>query len=422
MRILLSLHEVAGYYSALKNGFDQNGIKADFIPLNYHRFEYSISQNNAPWISRPIRYVSRKIFFGPNILWKFLLHLLRILFFIYSVFRYDVFIFGFGITFFSPFPLKYLDLWILKKLNKKIIFQFHGSDSRPPYINGFLISKYNFNTKTILNHTRMTYNLVKVVNKYATNIIDIPPQGYFHSRKYINWMIVGLPNGWDENYETKIKINERIKILHCPSRLLTKGSELINRIIIELKEDGYLFDFIQITGKPNSVVHKELEKCDFVIDQAYADYGMPGFACEAAWKGKPVIIAGNSVKLWDSILTDELKLPAIYCSIDNLKYEIEKLLSNPVILKRHAQNHLRFVKENWHPTQIANKYISIINDNYPKDWELNPKDFTELNGGYFMPTVDIKNFLNRYLSEFGDGALMLEDKPELVKSIKKFLK
>ena len=36
----------------------------------------------------------------------------------------------------------------------------------------------------------------------------------------------------------------------------------------------------------------ELARCDFVIDQLYSDYPLPGLATEAAWFGKPTVVGG----------------------------------------------------------------------------------------------------------------------------------
>jgi len=56
---------------------------------------------------------------------------------------------------------------------------------------------------------------------------------------------------------------------------------------------------------PNHAVLEELGKCDFVIDQAFADYGMAGFATEAAWFGKTAVVGGYQSELWQSWLTDQ---------------------------------------------------------------------------------------------------------------------
>ena len=89
-------------------------------------------------------------------------------------------------------------------------------------------------------------------------------------------------------------LNEQrlIRILHSPSSPEVKGTYLIRQAINALKAKGYPIDYVEIMGKPNTVVIAELEKCDFIVDQLYSDTPMSGFATEAAFFGKTAVVGG----------------------------------------------------------------------------------------------------------------------------------
>ncbi len=121
------------------------------------------------------------------------LGLLLIAWFIYCIFKYDVFIFGFG-TSMLPYNL---DLPLLKLLKKRVISNLaHGSEARPPYIDGFYQSKDGVapslkeiarfaasNRKTVLRH-----------QTYASIVIGAPfSTSHFADRPFINHFALGIP-------------------------------------------------------------------------------------------------------------------------------------------------------------------------------------------------------------------------------------
>jgi hypothetical protein len=138
-RIFIGLRELSGYYHHLKKGFDAVGIDSVFVNLNGNPFQYGID-HNPPFINL-INRLSQKLgllFFGNwilRIIWVvFLQNIISLFLFPWALFRYDVFLFASNSTFFF-----FIDLPILKLFRKKIIYVFHGSESRPVYLNGYII-------------------------------------------------------------------------------------------------------------------------------------------------------------------------------------------------------------------------------------------------------------------------------------------
>ena len=77
------------------------------------------------------------------------------------------------------------------------------------------------------------------------------------------------------------------------------------------------------SGQPNSVVLEQLARCDFIIDQLYADFPMPGFATEAAWFGKPAVTAGYALDLWKRTLPKRKCHQRIIVILMRLKKELK---------------------------------------------------------------------------------------------------
>src|SRR3712207_9430561 len=63
------------------------------------------------------------------------------------------------------------DLPLLKRLGKQIIFVFHGSDERPPYMDGSLMaSDRGRSLKQCISMTRRQKQSIKQVERYATTV------------------------------------------------------------------------------------------------------------------------------------------------------------------------------------------------------------------------------------------------------------
>ena len=83
-----------------------------------------------------------------------------------AIFKYDIFIFGFG----QSLLRSNLDLPILKLFGKKIISNLcHGSEARPPYIDGAIHSRYGkkLSLREIAKLAKINRRLVKWHEKFS---------------------------------------------------------------------------------------------------------------------------------------------------------------------------------------------------------------------------------------------------------------
>lgn len=421
MRVFIGLTEVAGYYKNLKKGFDKLGIDSNFIVFYDNPFHYG-GDDEPNRLVKFVKYLCAKAGEIPakhkwrRTWWRFVRDASKIPLFMWALCKHDVFIFGFNSTFFVPRFYSYWDYPILKFFGKKIICQFHGSDSRPPYINGSIMNTSNqISIQQCIERTQEKKNVIKIIDRYADYIIDIPPQGIFHERPFINWMLVGLP--YDKPESTGMfhaGDSSSVRILHAPSIAAAKGTREIRAVIQNLKQKGYPIDFIEIQNMPNQVVVEELMKCDMVIDQVYADYPMPGFATEAAWFGKPVIIGGYACEYWKDWLTEDKTPPTYYCLPEHMEQAIESLILNEQLRLEIGRKSKEFVEREWSPDQVAQRYLQLAQGEVPDSWWLNPRD-CQYPYGYGLPKSQIASIAAEMIQLAGAECLQLKDKPELEK-------
>lgn len=419
MRILLGLTEVSGHYSSLKQGFRELGIKVTFWNLSGHPFSYGNEDN--PFLVRWIRRIALRqkstgqVFFLPLLA---SLHLvLRSILLFWSLWKFDVFIFGFNTSF-----LRLYDLPLLKLFGKKIIYQFHGSDSRPPYLDGSIYPPTaDYAVEECIKATRIKKRTLRTIARYADVIIDNPTGGHFHERPFAIWLYVGLtsPAALAKPVKYAGSLATSVRILHCPSNPIAKGTALIEEAIDRLKAKGYAIEFVKITGRPNEEVLQELQRCDFVVDQAYSDYAMPGLATESAWFGKPVVIGGYATNLWADLMPLDDLPPSIFCAPDAIQFEIERLILDKQHREKKGRQARQFVEEHWNVRDVAQRYLKLLENMAPRHWWFDPSKVSYVHG-CCAPSSWIQEMVSQVVKAGGRQALMVSDKQELERKLADF--
>ena len=430
MRILIGLTEVSGYYARLKEGFEELGINSFFVSLQEHRFKYDESKH-LPLIYRFSRYcVTERVQYiqqSSRIKVWFLTPMViisRILLFLWALFNFDVFLMGGGSSFF-----RFCEFPILKLFNKKIIYTFHGTDSRPSYIDGFAsyldgfdhdkieIEKGLLSDSIVDNYikvARRNKRTVEKIEKYSDVIINAPSQAQFHSRPYIIGLVAGLPLKLKANvdYNEKDSESSSVRILHSPSHIEGKGTIKIREAISSLINKGHNVEYFEISGKPNAEVLEAIKRCDFVVDQLYSDSPMAGFASEAALDAKPAIVGGYYSNHIKDDLRPEWIPPSLYCHPDEIEKAIEQLIVDKEYRQQLGKKAQEFVIKNWNAKMVASRYLCLINDEFPREWLYNPKHNKYLNG-MGMPEEKARNIIRSIVNKRGRSALMLNNNPEL---------
>lgn len=429
-KILIAPIEIAGYYANLAKGFKELGVEHDFVVYTSHSFGYG-GESKRPILLRVADWFNQlrneRSFFLIKAISIIPTRLLTYVWGMTALFRYDVFIFGFGE---SLFPNN-IDLPILRFFGKKIISNLsHGSEARPPYIDGSYLSKEG-DLSSISEIFSLVLRNKKILTKhlrYADLVIGAPySTSQFANNTFINYLNIGIPityNYSNNNNSTPLKsefksIEKTIRILHSPSNPVSKGTSQITKAIENLKSKGYLIDFILIHNRPFHEVLSEIQQCDFVVDQIFSDTPMAGFATEAAWFGKPAVVGGYGLDKLKKFLPDDMWPPSKICHPDFIEEAIEDLLMSKDNREKLGKEAQAFVRDKWNSVEVAKKYLCLIKGEMPMDWIINPIDIEYLEG-VGQSVSRTKLTIQQLTSAYGVEALQLSHRPKLEALFMKF--
>jgi len=434
-RIFIGFENVAGYASMLQKGFHKHGVQCDLFTRSIHKFAYqTVNQNPMVLLFQRVFQLYKKLYQSESKVVKSCGYLIDIFaitpFFIHAIFKYDVFIFPYKACFYQF--LGFMDLPILKLFKKKLIFIFHGTDARPPYINGAFLSKRGIIGTTGLNldngklkilhkRTQKWKNDIRTIERYADVIINNPPTSHFHEKPVVSFLRIGIPYEDKNVSSTKRNLHpEETIILHSPSNPAAKGTETIRQAIQSLKDKGHAINYIELINQPNSVVLENLAHCDFIVDQVYTTNPMPGFVTEAAAFGKPAVICGYFHHLIHKILPPHKIPPSHYLHPDEIEAAIERLIVDKAYRTGLGQQAKAFLIKHWRYDKVAQRYLRLIGDDIPDKWRYNPYDITYIHGGC-LSEKNARAVIKALVRVYGKQALYLSDKPELEKQFLAFM-
>ncbi len=425
MRIFLGLYEIAGYYTNLAQGFQDLGHQVTYINLFNSQHKYA-EVRRQPKIVKLLEHASWKrmdaIRKSSGILPQGALwiceFILRIVVMSWLLCTHDVFIYSFGTTFF-----RYYELPLLRFLRKKIVYVFHGSDSRPPYLDGVLMaSNSGRSIEACVLLAKKTKKRICKIESYADFILQHPPQAVFHERPFILALAIGIPFIKDKVTSTNNMptAHGTIRILHAPSHPEAKGSDHIRKAISSLKENlkekGYSIEFIEITGKSHAIVLEELTRCDFVVDQLYSDTPLAGFATEAAFFGKPAVVGGYYVRQIEQDFELPFIPPSLYCLPEEIEVAIERMITDTTFRLELGQKAQDFVETNWEAKCVAKKFLQIISGDIPLEWIYHPSRLAYCYGGG-LSKERLQVLVKAVIDSGGVEALQLSDKPFLIRQL-----
>lgn len=417
MRICLGTINICNIFTYLEDGFNQLGIKTIRIHSNKHRFMY---KNNEKFYIRILQYFNSKLNAKNiclKIFWNIITEIYSFIILIYCMLKCDVFIFSFG----TSFLRNNFDLPILKFFNKKIIMLYLGSDSRAPFMAG---NKRNLTISEIITLTDKMYKKIAKVECYVDHIINYPPQALLQNRKFIMGLIVGLPfSTFEKNNinNENIKKNENVVILHSPSSPIDKGTNIIRKIISDLKIAGYKIEYRELIDKPHNEVIKNIKECDFVIDQLFSDTPMAVFSTEAAYYGKPSIVGGYYSLFLKNDIHENVIPPTEYVKPDDLKSAIIKFITDKYYRELKGRESQLYVSNYCSPKKVAERYLKIINNEIPDYWLYDPSKINYFYG-YGYLEKEVKNRIFNFLKYSKANNIKLPLKNSKIDELFKFSK
>lgn len=251
--------------------------------------------------------------------------------FLWAINRYDIFIMPFkGRILDRHILLNWLELPLLKKMDKLIILNSYGGDIMTPRMTLFskgykycIIEGYEKSP----NYSKVDENYIAknrdYCEKWADYIISALDQveyltrvdSYFHMRCIDTESIIPI-------YKTN---NDKIKILHATNHRELKGTKYLIESINSLKEEGNDIELTILEGRPHGEVISAIKNSDVIADQfIIGAYGR--FAIEAMAYGKPVLCYLRENLFEKNPIWDEC--PIVNANPDNLKEKIKQLMDN----------------------------------------------------------------------------------------------
>lgn len=389
LTVLVGPIEISGYYASLITGLNQCGCKAVYGMMYTHPFGYGSEHPSGPlrmlilnvwnWSERNRR--RRSLWLAARLLHK----LLSATYFLLWLPSIDAAIMGFG---HSYWPAK-LDLLCLRLLGKKVIVNLgHGSDMRPPYLDGSYLSPDASAMPNSPYLSRRAYAMSRNVQRctrWAHWVIGQPlSSSYFSRRIMVNWFAIGWPRqvsyvdcGEPVSFARK---KRPWRLLHAPSNPALKGTVLIRDAIAKLRSDGYAIHYIELQGKSNNEVLELLKWCDLVVDQVYSDTPMAGLALEAAAYGKPALVAGYGFNQLRQHVAPGCWPPSFTCLPSELVATLESIIKDPFRSLCKGREAQHFIEQHWCSALVAQRYLRLITSDAPSDWLFDPNSVHYLYG------------------------------------------
>ncbi len=267
-RVFHGLSEVAGqaYYSV--TGLQNIGVKTKYIVWkpNVFNYKYDISLN-IDW--------NKKYLLPVGIIKSVLMEIV-------SLIECDVFHYHFGRSILLNF-----DLWIYKLFNKKLFFEFHGSDLRD-YKQACQTNQYMVCEGLVAGREKLKKRAEKIC-KYADGII-------LHDDELIQYLPENIKNVYvvplrlDIEKITPVYLEhnrKKIRIVHAPTNQLIKGSSYVIDAIERLALK-YNVELVVVENKTQQEALEIYKSADIIVDQIrIGTYGV--FAIEGMALGKPIV-------------------------------------------------------------------------------------------------------------------------------------
>jgi hypothetical protein len=406
--VFLGLNEIAGHLRGVADGLRELGVPVMLIDLSGNRLGFPGSQSRLGrllvWTGGATRR-SEGIYPALLVLTA-VRELVRLLVFAVAAARCKIFIYSGCSSFYELRELR-----LLRRLGKTIIFQTFGSDIRPAYMNGAMIDQIQPGPELVA-YTRLQKERMRIIEAHAHVLIAHPPTAWFAERPFVPYLKLGTatPRPPADEAQDRPGADGRVRLLHCPTKPTAKGTPEIRRVVERLRESGVEFDYTEVIGKPNAEVRRELVRCDLVVDQLYSDSPLAGLATEAAWYGRPALVAGYMREEALRGLSSEELPPTVFCSPEELQERLHWLIEDRQAREDLGRRVRDYVSRRLSPARIASRYLSLAADETTAAWFCDPYSLGTPTGVGFSPEK-FRLALRTYLEAGGPEALQLDDKP-----------
>lgn len=411
-RVFLGLSDIGGYYQQLERGLLAEGVRCTYV--NAFPGPSRFGRTTRPdALGRMVEWLGQRRVAHPpgsllRMLWMVVQAVSLVIYALATLPRYDVYVFASGDSF-----LRGRDLPFLRLLGKRVIAIFHGTDSRPPYLNAAYVgtegavdpAAWIAGSRSLKKEVRRVEDNVDVCIQHALS-------GHFHERPFVNWLEIGIPSASNLECAEPPRDWSRCVIVHAPTRPGPKGTPLIERAVASLQQRGFAVELVKIIGRPNHEVLEAIAASDFVVDELYSDTTMASFATEAAMLGRVAIVGMEDFDALRRSCTEESIPPAFVCRASEVEVAIETLLADRDLRFALGQRASSFVRDRWSASSVARRFLRVIDDDIPPEWWFDPGRIDYLHG-WGLKVERLREVLRAIIATGGVEALQVADKPEL---------
>lgn len=336
MRIFIGLTDVANVTANYAKGFQALGHEV-FTAVWSRSYFYPEAKYNLVIDERQAG-VTHKTVLGTH------LHMAANMVQLAQAMKYDVFIL------YAPAVLPtHLYYPILKTAGKKIVTVFWGSDVRYWYAFAEDMRQHGADEEMhpFFDYARTRsggsywdkLRTIHTAEKYSSLILSQPDCAQLQTRPY---MRTHIPLELSE-YRFNLPGRTRPLILHAPSVPEAKGTDVILRVMDELRAEGLEFDFRKIEKLPNPELRALLAESDIVVDELYAAT-IGGLSAEAMATGNAVL-----VRYMEGYSKVPPGCPALNTNVFTLKDNLRRMIVN--------------VDERRALAERGRPYVEAVNDN-----------------------------------------------------------
>ena len=368
MRVTLLPVETAGYVSGLVAGLLEIGVNARAILIENHPAKYLQTTRNPAWARWTANLTHQKNNTGKVV--SPILYLsglaLRLFGCVWVAAKSDQIILNNGRSL-LPFQL---DLLLYRILGIRVIAMMgHGSEIRPACIDSLGETEIYSAKEINLIHgeCKKRRSFVRRVEAWSDLVISTPTISHYLRRSYVNGHLLGIPVSMPPEISTNSDPHsydsapDKLRVVHVPSAPNSKGTRVITELCLDLQSEG-LIEFRVASQVTHLDAIRLLSESDLLLDQIYSDVYMPVLASEAAFLGKPSIVAGYAWHFLDSTSSRMSKPPVINILPDDLEATLRDLARNSGELQKIGLLAQKFVEGNRTPAAIAKKYVKILSD------------------------------------------------------------
>lgn len=279
--------------------------------------------------------------------------------------RYDVFHFNWGTSVLDhrSWNLHYLEIPLLKRMNKRVIMTFQGCDARLKRESQrtFAISACAECTASwcTARMDRMRQRRFQKAAKYVDHMFALNPDliHFLPQAEFLPYASVDLKE-WtlDDTMPRSSSPRGSVRILHLPTNRSIKGTAYIEQACSDLRAEGLPLQLVIAERHPHREVKQLMHQADLVVDQLLVGwYGAT--AVEAMALGKPVLCYLREDDLKRFIPFQE-RIPIVRTNKQTLIRDLRDLLRNPCSWKILGDAGRAYVRDIHDPIAIAQRTIA----------------------------------------------------------------